>query len=325
MPALVLLLTVPMMADPPQWDPARTTSPETVAELRAQEALIQAVHAKALPSVVGILVGPGAGSGVIVREDGLVLTAAHVVGKPGVSVRFVLPDGTVVRGRSLGLNPKSDTALARITDPPPKGDKWPAAPLGKGADLKKGQWVIALGHSGGPKPDRPPVLRVGRFETLSKSDKSLRTTCILIGGDNGGPLLDLTGKVVGVHSRIGLFLAYNMHVPVEEYEAEWEQLLRGEVIGKTDHADLGLEFAADKLVVAAVTANGPADKAGVRPGDVVTRFDSEPVATPREVTLLLSGKDPGQRVEVEVRRGEEMMKAAITLGKKPTPETKKDK
>src|SRR5262249_42657157 len=153
------------------WDPERTTSPETADELRALESLIRDVTAKTQPSVVGLLVGPGAGSGVIVRADGLVLTSAFVVPRPGRSVRFILADGTQVRGRSLGTDARTDCGMARITDPPPKSaawpgaaeGKWPAAPLGKGEDLKKGQWVIALGHTGGPKQDCPPPLRVGRF------------------------------------------------------------------------------------------------------------------------------------------------------------------
>lgn len=159
-----------------------------------------------------------------------------------------------------------------------------------------------------------PVLRVGRFETLSKSDKSLRTTCLLIGGDTGGPLLDLTGKVVGIHSKIGIFLAHNMHVPVEEYEAEWEQLLRGEVIGKTDHADLGLEWAADKLVVVTVTANGPADKAGMRAGDVIFEVNGKAVKDRDTLLSTMEHYRAGVEVTIHVRRGvdELTLKAKLT-------------
>lgn len=328
---LLLAASIVAADDPPKWDPARTTSPETVAELRAMELLIQDINAKAQPTVVGITPASGMTSGVIVREDGLVLTTAHAGIKPGMSVTFVLPDGTQVKGRGLGLNPKTDCGMARITDPPPKtakwpgaaDGKWPVAALGKAADLKKGQWLVALGHPGGPKPDRPPTIRVGRFLVPTRSDGTLRTSCILTGGDTGGPLLDLTGKVVAIHSKIGLFLEYNMHVPTEEFQAEWDQLLRGEVIGKTAHADLGFELAADKPVVTAVTAAGPADKAGVRRGDVVTHFDGEPITSPSDVALILHGKDPGQRVDLEVRRGAATQRLTITLGKKSPPTEKK--
>jgi serine protease Do len=320
---------------PEAWDPTRTTSPGTVAELKALQARVREVAGRVVPSTVGLLVGPGVGSGVIVGEDGLVLTCAHVIGKPGRSIRVVLADGTPVVGKTLGQNTKIDSGMVRITGPLPAGakwpgaedGKWPAASLGKGTELKKGQWVVSLGHPGGPKPERPPPLRVGRFENYSKSDHSLRSDCTLVGGDSGGPLFDLNGRLVGIHSRIGLFLEYNMHIPTELFRAEWEQLLAGESVGKASRAESGLALDdAKPPAVKRVEPGGPAERAGVKAGDVLAEFDGEAVASAADVTLILHGLDPGQGVALVVHRGPDTVRLKLTLGRAaPPPKPEKDR
>jgi serine protease Do len=307
------------------WEAGRTTSPETLDELRALQSKVKDITAKGMPSTVGLLIGSGAGSGVIVSPDGLVLTAGHVVGRPGRTLRFVLPDGRMVTGKTLGSDPKLDTGMARITDRPPasatwpgaKEGKWPVAEIGKGTALAKGQWVVALGHPGGPRRDRPPSVRVGRFDV--KGDNFLRTDCTLVGGDSGGPLFDLNGRVVGIHSRIGLFLEYNMQVPTDLFQSEWDKLVRGEMIGKPSRAELGCEFDPEtkQATVKRVEAGGPADKAGLKQGDVVTRFDEEPINAAADVALLLNGLTPGQTTPAVVRRGSEKVNLTITLGPLP--------
>jgi serine protease Do len=317
------------------WDPGRTTSPETVDELRALQAKVKEVTSRGTPSTVALLVGPGAGSGVIVRPDGLVLTAGHVVGKPGRTIRFVLPDGKFVTGKTLGSDPKLDTGMARITDRPPSGatwpgakeGKWPAVEIARGTELTKGQWVVALGHPGGPRKERPPVVRVGRFEVYLKNDHSLRSDCTLVGGDSGGPLFDLNGRLVGIHSRIGMFLESNMQVPTDLYQNEWDRLVKGEVIGKSSRAELGCAFdpEAKKPTVKRVDADGPADKAGFKPGDVITRFDGESVDAAADVALLLGGLNPGQNTTAVVKRESERLTLKITLGPLPKKDPPKDK
>jgi serine protease Do len=317
------------------WDAARTTSPDSVGELKAlQERVKQVVH-EVTPSTVGLLVGMGAGSGVIVSEDGLILTAAHVIGKPGRTIRVVLADGTIVKGKTLGLNAKTDSGMVRITDKPPKDAKWPGAKEGKWPAVKlghlprygsddeekltnKGQWVISLGHPGGPKKDRPPAVRVGRFETYRKSETALRTDCTLVGGDSGGPLFDLNGKLVGIHSRIGMFLEYNMHVPTEAFEQDWKKLLAGAVMGKATRVLIGVTFEDDEesAKIRTVSEGGPAEKAGIEPGDVITKFDGEKVHITDDLLQLLPAYDPGDRVTVEVQRGDKALTLRLTLGRK---------
>jgi serine protease Do len=335
---LIASLAASLQAEPTtvDWDPARTSSPETVEELKALQERVKQVVEKVTPSTVGVLVGQGAGSGVIVSEDGLVLTAAHVIGsKPGTAASIVLPDGKAVRGKTLGVNPKIDSGMVQITDKPPRGaswpgakeGKWPAAEIGKSADLKEGQWVVSLGHPGGPKRDRRPPVRVGRFERHVERDTALRTDCTLVGGDSGGPLFDLTGKVVGIHSRIGLFLEANMHVPTEAFRSEWDSLLAGKVVGRPATVELGLTLDDDEEAptVKAVAEGGPAARAGVKPGDIITKFDGERVHIADDILQVLPGYNPGEVVTLEVQRGDEVLLLKLTLARKSGPVPKRDR
>lgn len=309
------------------WEVARTSSPDTVEELKALQTKVKTVVDKVTPATVGILIGAGAGSGVIVKDDGLVLTAAHVIGsEPGKSLVVVLPDGKIVKGKSLGVNPKFDSGMLQITDKPPadatwpgaKQGKWPVAELGTANDLKRGQWVISLGHPGGPKKDRRPPVRVGRFENYTLKDQTLRSDCTLVGGDSGGPLFDLDGKVIGIHSRIGLFLENNMHVSAEAFRDEWDQLAKGSVIGRASDVELGvvLDESAETATVSSVVDGSPAAKAGLKAGDIIVKFGGERVHTGDDVAQMLTGCKPGQEVTLEIQRGEDLKKLTVTLAKR---------
>ena len=174
-------------------------APTTVEELREIEAHVAKVVAKVMPAVVGVRVGPGQGSAVIVREDGTLLTAGHVSGTPGTKAAVWLfqSKGATKSGKSLGQLKSIDSGMMKITDE----GKYAVAEIGKSSDLKPGQWVIAIGHPGGFRPNRAPVVRVGRI--LVANQFLIRTDCTLVGGDSGGPLFDMQGRVIGIHSRIG--------------------------------------------------------------------------------------------------------------------------
>ena len=101
-------------------------APKDLAGYHALENQIKATVAKVLPAVVGIQIGNSSGSGVIVSEDGLVMTAGHVVGKPGQPVTFIFADGKTVKGMTLGMHASTDSGMMKITDP----GKWPFVPLG---------------------------------------------------------------------------------------------------------------------------------------------------------------------------------------------------
>ena len=310
----------PVKAEVSKWDIIRTTVPESIEELKALQATVKRVVDRSTACTVGVMIGMGAGSGVIVSEDGLVLTAAHVSGEPGKDCTLILPDGTRIKGKTLGTNDKLDSGMIQITDKGPNKDgKWPFIPMGKSIDLKKGQWLVALGHPGGWKRDRPPVARLG--QVMDSSKDVVRSSCTLVGGDSGGPLFDLEGNVVGIHSRIGYTLASNMHVPSDAFKTEWEKLVKGEQIGKPTKpaaAIIGVTFddKSDAALLVEITEDGPAAKAGLRAGDIINEFDGKKVASADDIRTLLRKKKPNDEVEIVIKRGAKTMSMTLTLGKR---------
>jgi serine protease Do len=244
-------------SDPPFKLPAvfSKAAPENANDLREMEAHVQKVVIKVMPSVVGLRIGNGQGSGVIVSEDGYVLTAGHVSGDPHQTVRITFPDGKELKGKSLGRNIDVDSGLIKITSE----GKFPFLEMGQSSDLKLGQWVIAIGQPGGFRPGRAPVVRVGRILSLSRS--VIRTDCALVGGDSGGPLFDMQGRVIGIHSRIGDTIHENVHVPVDNYRKTWTRLAKGESWG-TRISESMVVSAGGKIVFEKkdkLTANDPKD------------------------------------------------------------------
>lgn len=316
----LLFALQPVLADPLKKEasdlPTAITKPlpESLDDLKAIQAQTRKVLEKVIPCTVGVQIGGASGSGVIVSEDGLVLTAGHVSGKPGQKCRIILSDGKRVEGKSLGRNPAIDSGMFQITT---EGE-WPFAEMGKSADLKTGQWVIATGHPNGYQPGRPPVVRVGRI--LSHGKTSISTDCTLVGGDSGGPLFDMQGKVIGIHSRIGTTIASNVHVPIDVYTDAWDRLVKGDEIGPSAviAAYLGVTSDTDAkdCKLASVTEGSPAERAGLKAGDVIIMFDGKTVKTYDDLLDLLRKKKPGDEVELSVRRGDEAKDLKVTLEKR---------
>src|SRR6266568_4225222 len=173
---MALLLAVPALAD----SPALTKEPTNIKELKELQLRVQDVYKKVTPAVVGIQIGGASGSGVIVTEDGSVLTAGHVSGQPDSDCFVIFPDGKRLKAKSLGQNKGIDSGMIKITE----SGKYPHVELGDSKTLQKGQWVVSLGHPGGFVPGRSPVLRLGRV--INATDSLIQTDCTLVGGDSGG-------------------------------------------------------------------------------------------------------------------------------------------
>jgi serine protease Do len=194
--------------------------PRSMADLRAIEQHVKKLVARVSPAVVAVEVGHASGSGVIISTNGLVLTAGHVCGEAGREVRFTFSDGRTARGKTLGVDLEADTGLMRITD---RGS-WPAASLGDLEHAEIGDWVLALGHPGGFDPRRSLVVRLGRL--IRVTTDLLQTDCTISPGDSGGPLFDMQGRVIGIHSLISSSMAENFHVPITEYYSGWTSLVQ---------------------------------------------------------------------------------------------------
>ncbi len=284
-------------------------------ELQTQQAEV----AKRLHLVtVNLQHGNTQGSGVIVGEEGYILTAAHVAGKPGTKMNITLHDGTKVRGLSLGSNRNEDAGVVRITSPMNEGAKPLAyACLGQASALRPGAWVIAMGHPGGWQADRPAVIRIGRL--LNSLESTLITDCALIGGDSGGPLFDLEGKLIGIHSRIGVDVDENMHVPIEVYYRNHERLVKSETWGTLPGfrpyiGVIGAAKTSGRCLIESVTPRGPADQAGIKPGDIIVRFDGNPIGQFQELKDNVDAMVPGDTVNVDIERNAEVITLRIRIG-----------
>lgn len=190
------------------------TTPQSVTDLQKIEHRLQAVLPKVLPALVCIEVDNSSGTGVLVSEKGRIFSAAHVVGKKGRILKIILPDGTRLPGKTTAENSGSDAGIAEISTQMNK-----SLPLVERAETppRIGDWVFSLGHGGGLDPARGPMVRLGRIVSLKNG--VIQTDCKLIRGDSGGPLFNLNGELIGIHSRVGSGLEDNLHVPMKEFDA----------------------------------------------------------------------------------------------------------
>lgn len=284
-------------------------APQSEADLLLiQDALYNAIP-KAKAATVCIDIGDGTGSGVIVSADGLVMTAAHVAAGVGKTVTVIMPDGTRLEGETLGLMAEFDAALLRITGEKPEGG-FPVVEINRSDDTKLGDWVFSLGHSGGFDKERGVVARLGRLVRVANT--TFQTDGTLIGGDSGGPLFNMDGRLIGIHSRVGPQLPVNMHVPVKVFLGEWDRMLNSEFIGEGPFAqkpEKGKGFLGvattdveNGLKVTKVGKKSPAEVAGLKEGDVLRTLNGEALETREKLKSILVELAEGDKLQLRIIR-----------------------
>ena len=314
----------------------------SIEELKERERKVKKVVSELMPTVVAVVGNdqPATGSGVIINEDGLIMTAGHVTEAAGKELTIIFPDGRSVKGESLGANRTRDAGLARITEE----GKWPFAKIGDSKKAKLGEWLIAMGHPGGYDLNRSPPIRLGRLIS-SGSMGMLRTDCTLVGGDSGGPLFNLEGEVIGIHSSIGGSLAENRHVPSSVFKAGWDRMLAGEIWGSLgmmaagvnpDRPMLGVRMndSNGQVTVDKVFPNSPAKRAGIEDGDVILKIDGIAAEQMSDVVDQVSSSSAGDVLEVQIMRDnkEQSFKVKLVswedlasgLGKEEEPKLSQD-
>jgi serine protease Do len=305
----------------------RGSEPKTLTELRAMDEQQAKVAAVIDQVTVNVQQGSAQGSGVVISGDGYIFTAAHVAGKPGRQAWVRFSDGRRVEAKTLGMDRNNDAGLLKIVEP--RSTPWPHATRGKSETLKEGQWCIAAGHPGGWQPKRGSVIRVGRILSIKGRSSSnamantLFTDCTLIGGDSGGPLFTLEGKLIGIHSRIGTDMEDNMHVPIEVFDSGAEKLKKSEAWGvlpgfKPLIGVRGPKASATsptaQAIVEEVIPDSPAEVAGIIVGDVIKSFDGAKIQTFAELQAAVEQTLPGDTVLIEILRDGMSFRFPLVVG-----------
>jgi putative serine protease PepD len=308
-------------------------SPESVA----------GIAQRVLPTVVSIEVradgSGGTGSGFVLREDGYLLTNNHVVAAAasGGSIRVTFNDGATEDAEIVGRTATYDLAVLKVDR-----TGLPVADLGNSDAVVVGDTAIAIGSPLGlsgtvtagiiSATDRPVTAGEGSASDISYIS-ALQTDAAINPGNSGGPLVDSSGRVIGVNSAIatlgavvgsqGGSIGLGFSIPINQARRTAEQLIND---GKASYPIMGAvldpTFTGDGVRIAdegargapAVASGGPSDQAGIRPGDVIVAFDGQPVAGPDELIVAIRSHVPGDTVSVTFDRDGREQTVQVTLG-----------
>ncbi|NYT68076.1 DegQ family serine endoprotease [Pusillimonas noertemannii] len=269
----------------------------------------------------------GVGSGFIISEDGYILTNNHVVeGANGIFV--TMTDGKEYTAEIIGTDPRTDIALIKIDA---KGLS--PLPIGDSKQLKKGQWVLAIGSPFG----LDSTVTSGIVSAINRETGDylpfIQTDVAVNPGNSGGPLINLAGEVVGINSQIisqsGGFMGISLAIPIDEVMRVVEQLKDH---GKVTRGRIGVQIGqvssdvakaiglgdARGAMVSSVEPGGPAADAGVRSGDVITKFDDKEIKHWTDLPRIVGATKPGNRSEIEVWRKGKSHSLKVKVGEMPS-------
>lgn len=294
------------------------TVPDSIEDLQEIERKVISLTESAIHSTVSVRVGDAQGSGVIIdNKAGYILTAAHVIGLAQKNATIILHDGRTLKGRTMGLNRGLDAGLVKLIENDEiEISKLPAVPMGDISKLEPGEWVLATGHPNGYQAGRAPVVRLGRV--VSRKKHLLQTDCTLIGGDSGGPLFNMKGEVVGIHSRIGPSTSWNFHIPVSAFQNDWEKLVSGDMWGAKplgQNAVLGVNGIDSEqgCKVTGVTRGFPAEIAGLKADDIIVQLNNQKITGIEQLAEVVQQYKPGQSVQVKLIRDEKTISLEVQL------------
>ena len=271
----------------------------------------------------------GLGSGVIVSTEGYLLTNNHVV-EGATEIEVKLADGRQARARLVGTDPETDLAVLKIDL-----DRLPVIALGRLADLQVGDAVLAIGNpfNVGQTVTAGIVSALGRSRLgLSTFENFIQTDAAINPGNSGGALVDAQGSLVGINtaifSRSGGSMGIGFAIPADSAQQVMESLVRdGQVrrgwIG-VEPRDLTAEMAEtfglpvrQGVLITGVLADGPASKAGLRPGDVVLRVGSQPVANTAQLLAAVAALAPDSEATVGLQRGDQELDVTVKVALRP--------
>ncbi len=296
---------------------------------------VQAVASKVVPSVVQIEVATaqgqgGEGSGVILSSDGLILTNNHVAGAQGAQLRVAFSDGTKASATLVGADPVSDIAVIKVDG---RNDLTPID-LGNSGDVQVGQQVVAVGSPLGlagtvtegiiSALDRP-VSTSGESGNQNTVIDALQTDAAINPGNSGGALVNMDGQLIGINTAIaslgassgtqGGSIGLGFAIPIDQARRVADELIK---TGKATQAMIGVTVPsqdnADGATVMDVTADGPAAKAGIPKGAVITKVDDRVVADGDSLIAAVRSHAPGDKVSITYSDGGQTKTVDVTLG-----------
>lgn len=271
----------------------------------------------------------GQGSGFIIDPNGIILTNNHVVdGADEVTVH--LTDKREFKAKVLGTDPKTDIAVIKI-----EGKDLPVVKLGKSENVKVGEWVAAIGAPFGL--DNTVTAGIVSAKSRNLPDEQfvpfIQTDVAVNPGNSGGPLFNMKGEVIGINSQIfstsGGFMGLSFAIPIDLAVQIKDELMKN---GKVSRGRLGIlmqqltpELAksfnlkeAKGALIAQIEKDGPADKAGLRDGDIVIEYNGKPIADIRELSQAVASTKPGAKVKVKAMREGKSVSLVIVVGEMPT-------
>jgi serine protease Do len=267
----------------------------------------------------------GMGSGFIISPDGVILTNAHVVdGANEVTVK--LTDGREFRAKVIGSDMPSDVAVLKIN-----ATGLPSVKLGSSMNEKVGEWVLAIGSPYGFENSVTSGIVSAKSRSLPDGAyiPFIQTDVAVNPGNSGGPLFNMKGEVIGINaqifSRTGGYQGLSFAVPIELAVKVKDQLQQ---FGKVSRGRLGVTIQelnqqlADSFgmkrpggaLVAAVEDNGPAAKAGIKPGDVIVKFNGHAITSSSELPAQVADIKPGTKATLEVSRNGSSKAIDVTVG-----------
>jgi putative serine protease PepD len=303
--------------------PAATASAPASSALSARrQGDVAAIYRKASPAVVSIRTGGGSGTGFVVDTAGTIVTNAHVVGdSERVQVQFA--DDRTVTGQVRGVDTSSDLALVQVDG----AGSLTALELADSDTVRTGQLAVAIGSPFGLPQTATAGIVSGTGRHIEapdgfQIDSVIQTDAPINPGNSGGPLLDASGRVIGVNSQIATGGSGNGNVgigfavPSNTVREVIPRLEKGETIRR---AYLGVSTAEGNggAIVRDVTAGGPAARAGLRTGDVIVAVAGERIGGPDDVAAAIQDRRPGESVEVEVRRSGDVRTLDVQLTARP--------
>src|ERR1700754_3238926 len=271
----------------------------------------------------------GLGSGVIVSDQGYLLTNNHVIDGAD-DIEVMLTDGRQARAKLVGTDPESDVAVLKI-----ELDRLPTISFGDADKLQVGDVVLAIGNpfDVGQTVTSGIVSALGRNKLgINTFENFIQTDAAINPGNSGGALVDAAGNLLGIntaiYSRTGGSLGIGFAIPVSTARQVMEALIRdGEVtrgwLG-VEQRDLTPEIAQtlnlpikQGVLITGVQQSGPASEGGLRPGDVVVAIADTPVSNPSQMLNLVAALKPQQVAAIGVQRGDQALELKVTIGQRP--------